>query len=83
MRSPGWAAAMKRDPPRAVLPHAALKAPVTDSAALEALAAEVARRCGRCDLLVNCAGTTRFVAHPDLDAGPDIGAMLVRHSGTG
>jgi 3-oxoacyl-[acyl-carrier protein] reductase len=51
----------------AALPHAALKAPVTDSAALAALATEVGRRYGRCDILVNCAGTTRFVPHPQLD----------------
>ena len=48
-------------------PHAALKAPVTDSAALSELAAEVQRRYGRCDILVNCAGTTRFVPHAQLD----------------
>ena len=57
--------------PAAALPHAALRAPVTDSAALAALAAEVAQRYGRCDILVNCAGTTRFVPHPDLDALDD------------
>lgn len=51
----------------AALPHAALKAPVTESAALAALADEVRRRYGRCDILVNCAGTTRFVPHPQLD----------------
>ncbi len=55
----------------AALPHAALQCPVTDSAALAALAGEVGRRYGRCDLLVNCAGTTRFVPHPDLDALDD------------
>jgi 3-oxoacyl-[acyl-carrier protein] reductase len=46
--------------------HTALPAPVTDSAALEELTAAVRRRYGRCDVLVNCAGTTRFVAHGDL-----------------
>ena len=51
----------------ATLPHTALKCPVTDSAALAAMAAEVATRYGRCDLLVNCAGTTRFVPHAQLD----------------
>ncbi|HSW23868.1 MAG TPA: SDR family oxidoreductase, partial [Burkholderiaceae bacterium] len=34
-------------------------------------AAEVAQRYGRCDILVNCAGTTRFVPHPELDALDD------------
>jgi 3-oxoacyl-[acyl-carrier protein] reductase len=53
------------------LPHAALRAPVTDSAALQALAAEVNARYGRCDILVNCAGTTRFVPHADLDGLDD------------
>jgi len=46
--------------------HFAIAAPVTDSAALARAAAELDSRCGRCDLLVNCAGTTRFVAHADL-----------------
>jgi len=55
----------------AAWPHCALKAPVTDSAALAALAGEVERRYGRCDLLVNCAGTTRYVPHAELDALDD------------
>lgn len=52
-------------------PHLALPAAVTDSAALGGLAAEIERRHGRCDLLVNCAGVTRFVPHHDLDALDD------------
>ncbi|WP_416423727.1 SDR family oxidoreductase [Pseudomonas sp. App30] len=51
--------------------HLAVAAPVTDSAALHALAATVQAHYGRCDLLVNCAGTTRFVAHADLDGLDD------------
>lgn len=51
--------------------HIAMQAPVTDSAALKALAAGVAQRYGGCDVLVNCAGTTRFVPHGDLDALDD------------
>ncbi|WP_118178552.1 SDR family NAD(P)-dependent oxidoreductase [Paraburkholderia phosphatilytica] len=51
--------------------HCALAAPVTDSAALARLAADVGARYGRCDVLVNCAGTTRFVAHEDLDGLDD------------
>lgn len=51
--------------------HAALAAPVTDSAGLAALASTIGARCGRCDVLVNCAGTTRFVPHGDLDALDD------------
>ncbi len=66
-RSQGPAEALVRRLAPAALPHAALKAPVTDSVALAELAAEVGRRYGRCDVLVNCAGTTRFVPHPQLD----------------
>src|SRR5258708_7967833 len=51
--------------------HAALAAPVTDSAALAAVAAQIDDRYGRCDVLVNCAGITRFVPHGDLDALDD------------
>ncbi|MCE2723163.1 MAG: SDR family NAD(P)-dependent oxidoreductase [Burkholderiales bacterium] len=47
--------------------HIALASPVTDSAALITLADEIDRRYGRLDVLVNCAGTTRFVPHPELD----------------
>lgn len=51
--------------------HAAMRAPVTDSAALQSLAHAVNERYGRCDVLVNCAGTTRFVAHEDLEGLDD------------
>jgi 3-oxoacyl-[acyl-carrier protein] reductase len=51
--------------------HVALPAPVTDSGALQLLATKVDERYGRCDVLVNCAGTTRFVPHADLDALDD------------
>jgi len=51
--------------------HVALAAPVTDSAGLEKLAAEVARLYGVCDVLVNCAGITRFVPHSDLNGVDD------------
>lgn len=47
--------------------HLAAAAPVTDSAALGALAVTVHRHFGRLDVLVNCAGTTRFVPHANLD----------------
>jgi 3-oxoacyl-[acyl-carrier protein] reductase len=57
--------------PAASQPHLALHFPVTDSAALIVAAAQVRERYGRCDILVNCAGTTRFVAHPDLDGLDD------------
>ncbi len=51
--------------------HCALPAPVTNGAAMKSLADEVLRRFGRADILVNCAGITRFVAHADLDALDD------------
>lgn len=51
--------------------HCALALPVSDSAALAAAAASVASRYGRADILVNCAGTTRFVEHSDLDSLDD------------
>jgi 3-oxoacyl-[acyl-carrier protein] reductase len=44
---------------------------VDDSAALNMLAADVERKHKRCDVLVNCAGITRFVAHAELDALDD------------
>lgn len=51
--------------------HRAAPAPVTDSAALTALAADVEEEHGRLDILVNCAGITKFVAHADLDGLDD------------
>jgi 3-oxoacyl-[acyl-carrier protein] reductase len=54
-----------------VMEHAALPLPVTDSAALAQAAQQVRARWGRCDILVNAAGTTRYVAHADLDGLDD------------
>jgi 3-oxoacyl-[acyl-carrier protein] reductase len=51
--------------------HAALATPVTDSGALAGLASTMSARYGRCDVLVNCAGTTRFVPHGELDSLDD------------
>lgn len=51
--------------------HVAVQASVTDSAALKTMAGQLAERYGRCDVLVNCAGTTRFVPHADLEALDD------------
>lgn len=51
--------------------HAALAAPVTNSAALLTLADEINKRYRRLDILVNCAGITRFVPHSDLDGLDD------------
>ena len=64
------AAAAMPTPCRAV-DHRAAAARVTGSELLQALAAEVAASHGRLDILVNCAGTTRFVPHGDLDALDD------------
>lgn len=51
--------------------HAAMPAPVTDTGALAELAARIEAAHGRCDIVVNCAGTTRFVPHADLDGLDD------------
>jgi 3-oxoacyl-[acyl-carrier protein] reductase len=51
--------------------HTAMSAAVTDSVSLRVMAAEVVKRYDRCDVLVNCAGTTRFVPHGDLDGLDD------------
>ena len=51
--------------------HLALPAPMTDSAALDRLAATVADRFGRADILVNSAGMTKPVAHKELDGLTD------------
>jgi 3-oxoacyl-[acyl-carrier protein] reductase len=65
------ACALARELPPVGVAHVALPAPVTDSAAMAALAADVERLYGRCDILVNCAGTTSFVPHDDLDGLDD------------
>jgi 3-oxoacyl-[acyl-carrier protein] reductase len=51
--------------------HAAQPASMEDSASLDALAAEIRARAGRCDILVNSAGFTRAIPHGDLDALDD------------
>lgn len=51
--------------------HWAAPAPVQDSAALKTLALNVNKHYGRCDIVVNCAGITRFVPHDDLDGLDD------------
>ena len=51
--------------------HMAAAAPVTDSAALAELATTIEAKFGRLDILVNCAGTTKFVTHSDLSALDD------------
>lgn len=51
--------------------HIGLAAPVDDTAALGRLADEITRRYGGLDVLVNCAGITRQVAHDDLEGLSD------------
>ena len=45
----------------------AIQCDVADDAAVRAMVAQVTRELGRLDVLVNSAGTTVFVAHPDLE----------------
>jgi ketoreductase RED2 len=45
-----------------------IRADIADEAQVDALLAEVDRRCGRLDVLVNNAGTTVRIDHADLDA---------------
>lgn len=51
--------------------HWSAHVPVDDSAALKALAADVGLKHGKLDVLVNCAGITRYVPHAELDALDD------------
>ena len=51
--------------------HWAANVPVEDSSALNILAADLEAKHGRLDVLVNCAGITRYVPHNDLDALDD------------
>jgi 3-oxoacyl-[acyl-carrier protein] reductase len=70
-RSAAGAHALVQELPATASGHWAGAAPVGDSEALAALADEVRERYGRCDILVNCAGITRFVPHADLDSLDD------------
>lgn len=51
--------------------HQICFAKVTDSNSLTQAAKLIDDQYARCDILVNCAGTTQFVAHDDLDALDD------------
>ncbi|WP_321969197.1 SDR family NAD(P)-dependent oxidoreductase [Paraburkholderia tropica] len=59
--------------------HVAMQVDVADSASLAKLSQAVAGRFGRCDVLVNCAGTTGFIPHADLEGLGDelIDAILM------
>src|SRR5205809_7147200 len=47
------------------------RADVADEAMVKAMVGSTAERWGRLDVLVNSAGTTHFIPHPDLDALTD------------
>jgi 3-oxoacyl-[acyl-carrier protein] reductase len=51
--------------------HWSARVPVDDTAALNALAGKILAENAKVDVLVNCAGITRFVPHNDLDALDD------------
>jgi len=51
--------------------HSSRRIAVTEPASLDALAAALATEAGSVDVLVNCAGVTRPVAHDDLDGLDD------------
>ena len=51
--------------------HLALQTRVDETPAVQELAERVQSQHGKLDVLVNCAGTTRFVPHHDLDALDD------------
>jgi len=70
-RSGDAAAQVAASLPATATGHAAMAAPVTDSTKLIHLANSIEARFGALDILVNCAGTTRFVPHADLDALDD------------
>lgn len=70
----GYNTAAKAEALVASLPgegHIAVHAPVTDTAALAEAAKTIGSAFGALDILVNCAGITRFVPHGDLDALDD------------
>jgi 3-oxoacyl-[acyl-carrier protein] reductase len=75
--APDAAQALAARLPHAHAEHHALRAPVTDTPALDALA----RSLPRLDILVNCHGATRFVPAADLQALDDelIDRVLATH----
>jgi 3-oxoacyl-[acyl-carrier protein] reductase len=51
--------------------HRAMRIPMLETPVIREVAAVVARDFGRCDVLVNSAGFTRMIPHPDLEALDD------------
>jgi 3-oxoacyl-[acyl-carrier protein] reductase len=51
--------------------HRAMRIPMLETPIIREVAATVARDFGRCDVLVNSAGFTRMIPHPDLEALDD------------
>jgi 3-oxoacyl-[acyl-carrier protein] reductase len=51
--------------------HRAMRIPMLETTVIREVAATLERDFGRCDVLVNSAGVTRMVAHPDLEALDD------------
>jgi 3-oxoacyl-[acyl-carrier protein] reductase len=51
--------------------HRAMRIPMLDTNVIREVAATVERDYGRCDVLVNSAGFTRMIPHPDLEALTD------------
>ena len=51
--------------------HRAMRIPMLETPVIREVAATIARDYGRCDVLVNSAGFTRMVPHPDLEALDD------------
>ncbi len=49
----------------------AIQADVADDAAVQQMVAQVDQAFGRIDILANCAGTTKFIRHADLEAVTD------------
>jgi 3-oxoacyl-[acyl-carrier protein] reductase len=51
--------------------HRAMRIPMLETPVIREVAATIERDFGRCDVLVNSAGFTRMIAHPDLEALDD------------
>ena len=56
--------------------HRAMRIPMLETNVIREVAATVERDYGRCDVLVNSAGFTRMIPHPDLEALTDDGGVV-------